>query len=94
MANKQLEIHPAALAEFKSAVLWYMERNQIAPTRFVAEVDRAIDLLLESPARWPAAELGTRRMILRRFPYAIMYRDGQNAIQILAVAHGHRQPGY
>ena len=63
MANKRLEIHPAALAEFKSAVVWYMERNQIAATRFVAEVDRAIDLIVESPARWPAAERGTRRMI-------------------------------
>jgi len=27
MAGKQVEIHPAALAELKSAVEWYLERS-------------------------------------------------------------------
>ncbi len=59
MAGKRLNIHPAALAELKSAVKWYLERSEPAAQEFVAEVDRAIDLVMESPKRWPAGECAT-----------------------------------
>lgn len=36
MAAKQLEIHPSALAEFKSALGWYLERNQTAAAKMRA----------------------------------------------------------
>lgn len=44
MAAKPLEIHPSALAEFKSALSWYLERNETAADKFVAELDRAIEI--------------------------------------------------
>jgi len=94
MATKRLEIHPAALAELKSALAWYLERSRSAATTFAAEVDRAINLIATSPARWPAGEHGTRKIVLRRFPYALIYRDLLDAVQILAIAHGHRRPAY
>jgi toxin ParE1/3/4 len=94
MAGKRLDIHPAALSELKSAVTWYMERSEPAAQEFVAEVDRAIDLVIESPGRWPAGEHNTRKFILQRFPFAITYREKDAVIQILAFAHGHRRPGY
>lgn len=34
MAPKNVEIHPDALAELKSAILWYAERSQPAAVRF------------------------------------------------------------
>jgi toxin ParE1/3/4 len=94
MAGKPLEIHPSALAEFRSAVAWYLERNTTAAAKFVAEVDRGVELLLKSPERWPAGEHGTRKFVLRRFPFAVVYREKQESIQILAIAHGHRRPEY
>ena len=94
MADRRLEIHPAALAELKSAVEWYFKRSETAAREFVAEVDRAIDLVVESPRRWPTGELGTRRFVLQRFPFAITYREKDSGVQILAFAHGHRRPGY
>jgi plasmid stabilization system protein ParE len=94
MAAKQLEIHPSALAELKSALSWYLERNQTAADKFAAELDRAMDLLTATPQRWPAGEHGSRKFILRRFPFAIVYREKEAAVQVLAIAHGHRRPGY
>ncbi|MGO9649194.1 MAG: type II toxin-antitoxin system RelE/ParE family toxin [Terriglobales bacterium] len=94
MAGKRLDIHPAALAELKSAVKWYLERSEPAAQEFVAEVDRAIDLVMDSPKRWPAGEYATRRFILQRFPFAVTYREKESGVQILAFAHGHRRPGY
>ena len=92
MAN--LDIHPSALAELKSAISWYLEQNETTANKFVAAIDRAIDLILESPRRWPAGELGTRKFVLQRFPYAVIYKDKESVVTIIAVAHGHRRPGY
>ena len=94
MAAKRIEIHPAALEELKSAVEWYLERSEPAAGEFVAEVDRAIALVMESPRRWLVGEDNTRRYVLQRFPFAITYRETESGVQILAFAHGHRRPGY
>jgi toxin ParE1/3/4 len=37
---------------------------------------------------------GTRKFLLRRFPYAVVYRITESAIQVIAVAHGRRRPSY
>jgi isopenicillin N synthase-like dioxygenase len=47
MAAKPVEIHPAALAEWKSALNWYLERSDAVALKFVAEVDRAIGLVAD-----------------------------------------------
>jgi plasmid stabilization system protein ParE len=94
MAAKPLEIHPAALAELKSALTWYLERSSTAAANFADELDRVINLTVKFPQRWPKADHGTRKFVLRRFPFAVVYREKQTAVQVLAVAHGHRQPGY
>jgi len=73
MADRRLEIYPAALAELKSAVEWYLERSAPAAQEFVAEIDRATALVMESPRRWPTGEHGTRRFVLQRFPFALTY---------------------
>jgi plasmid stabilization system protein ParE len=94
MADKRLVIHPEALEEFKTAVSWYLARSESAAHNFVSDVDQAVELILESPLRWPVFDYQTRRFVLRRFPFAIVYREKETAIQILAVAHGRRRPGY
>jgi toxin ParE1/3/4 len=85
MAVKPIEIHRDALAELKSAWRWYLERNESAADGFIAEIDRAIDLIAAPPARWPSGELGTRKFVLSRFPYAVVYREKLMTIQILAI---------
>jgi toxin ParE1/3/4 len=94
MAAKPLEIHPSALAELKTPLSWYLERNETAADKFAAELDSAMDLLSATPKRWPTGEHGSRKFILRRFPFAIFYREQPAVVQVLAIAHGHRRPGY
>jgi toxin ParE1/3/4 len=94
MAAKPIEIHADALAELKSALRWYLEPTESAADGFVAEIDRAIELIAAAPARWPSGELGTRKFVLARFPYAVIYREELMTVQILAIAHGNRRPRY
>ena len=39
-------------------------------------------------------DLDTRRAMLPRFPYGVVFLELGTEIRILAVAHAKRQPGY
>ena len=90
----QIGIHPEAIEESVAAERWYRERSGMAAAALVSEIDRAVDLIGEAPERWPRHILGTRRFVLRRFPYAIIFRAVSTGVEIVAVAHGRRRPGY
>ena len=95
MIIRQVEIHPEALAEAAAAVEWYGERSSRAPAAFIEEIENAVESILDAPNRWPIYELDCRRLPLFRFPYFIVYREkSASLVQIVAVAHGRRRPGY
>ena len=94
MASKKVEFHEEAALEYDAAVEWYLERSSMAASKFVDAVSRAMDMIVEAPHRWPAGSRGTRRFLLQRFPFAIVYRELPAAIQVLAIAHARRRPGY
>jgi plasmid stabilization system protein ParE len=68
---RPVEFHPDAVLEAQSAFAWYRDRNDSAAEAFLAELDRAVQLISESPIRWPIHVHGTRRFLLRRFPFAL-----------------------
>ena len=94
MARPSVELHPDAIAEARAAYLWYAERNPVAGDAFIAALDQAVDQILDRPERWPLYEHATRKYPLRRFPYSVIYRVTASGVQIIAVAHGRRRPGY
>jgi plasmid stabilization system protein ParE len=94
MAAKQVEFHPEASAEYEAAFDWYFQRSELVASKFAGQLSRAIDRIAESPQRWAANENNTRKFLLHGFPFAIVYRELPSIIQVLAVAHGHRRPGY
>jgi plasmid stabilization system protein ParE len=94
MARLPVDVHPEAVAEAAAAYDWYRERNEIAAMAFLAELDRAMELISEGSMRYPVYLHGTRRFLMRRFPFAVVYREVREAIQVVAIAHGRRKPGY
>ena len=94
MAEWEVELHPSAIDEARSARLWYAERSEQAADRFLAELDRAVEQVRNTPGRWPPYLHGTRHFIFRGFPYVLVYRTLATTVQVIAVAHGRRRPGY
>lgn len=94
MSRAALEFHPAAISEARAARQWYATRSPQAGDAFLAELDRAIERICEVPSRWPSYLHGTRRYLLHRFPYLVIYREIGPTLQVVAVAHGRRRPGY
>jgi plasmid stabilization system protein ParE len=94
MAGKSVLFHPEAAAEYEAAFAWYFERSELAASKFAKELDTAVETISETPHRWTNYIYGTRKFVLQRFPFIVVYRELSSSIQVLAVAHGRRRPGY
>jgi plasmid stabilization system protein ParE len=94
MTRPTLEFHPDAVEEARAAREWYAARSAAAADRFVAELEHALEQICDGPDQWPKYLHGTRQYTLRRFPYLVLYRQITTAVQVLAVAHARRRPGY
>ena len=90
----EIRFHPAARTEVTEAESWYRERSPLAAVGFSSEIARAVRLLSEAPDRYPPSAHGTRRFLLRRYPFSIFYRINSEVIEVVAVAHQKRRPDY
>ena len=94
MFPRQIDVHPEAVAEAQAAARWYRERSALAADAFLAELDRAVERIAENPEIYPHYARGTRRYLLQRFPFYLVYREVVGKLEIVAIAHGRRKPGY
>lgn len=89
-----VSFHPDADDEAIVAHDWYAERSIAAAESFERELDLSISAIADNPTLWSRYVHGTRRYLMKRFPFVIVYRAKPTHIEIIAVAHGRRRPGY
>ncbi|MBA5639708.1 type II toxin-antitoxin system RelE/ParE family toxin [Duganella sp. LX20W] len=90
---KRARFLPQAREEFLAEVAYYNTARSGTGTQFVAAVEAAVARALAFPLS--GAPLGpARRMMVRHFPFSIIYRDEAEGILVIAVAHRSRRPGY
>jgi plasmid stabilization system protein ParE len=95
MDGVHLEFHPDAEAEAESAVDWYAERSKPAAEGFLDALEVAVQQIGDAPDRWARYLHGTRRYLMKRYPFIVIYREkSASIVEIVAIAHGHRRPGY
>jgi toxin ParE1/3/4 len=61
---------------------------------FLAELDVAMLQIQEAPLRWPLFHQGYRRFVLHKFPFSVVYATRAELIEVIAIAHHRRRPGY
>jgi toxin ParE1/3/4 len=86
--------HADAGAEFAEAAAYYEEQDDGLGERFIAHADAAVAKLLSAPLIPRCVDGECRKVRLEKFPYAVIYRVGREAVQIIAVMHMSRRPGY
>ena len=96
--RKPLRLDREAEDEIEAGWRWYEERRPGLGAEFLAAVEEAL-LRLEGPAVSFAVAgmpqtLGVRRVLMRRFPYSVVFVDLPAERRVLAVAHGRRRPGF
>lgn len=94
MAGQRVDFHPEAVTEARAAYTWYEQRDRRAAEAFLGEVDHAVTRVLESPRAWPAFLGLSRRCLFDRFPFYLVYREQDDRIEVIAIVHARRRPGY
>ena len=89
------QFHPEAQAEHLETIVYYETQRPGLGASYLAEFESILELVCEAPTRYPI-ELNPdiRRVILRRFPFTVLFRESQGTVQVLAVAHHRRRPSY
>ena len=96
----KLRFHPDVAAELGHLAEWYEERREGLGAELRDEVGRALAAVVEQPTRWPlsrqpkARALGVRHLVIARFPLAVEYTTRGAIVEVFAVAHMGRRPGY
>jgi plasmid stabilization system protein ParE len=85
-------VQPAAAADIEEAFLWYEGQRVGLGLEFRSELEATIDRVAANPQLYQVVHRNTRRALLRRFPYGVLYRAYPEAIIVVAVMHGRRAP--
>jgi plasmid stabilization system protein ParE len=82
----------AAKSEFEDAAVWYDEQRFGLGEEFIVEIEQAIANAAAAPQRYPVVFGDIRRAVARRFPFSVYFRVRSDAMVVLAVFHGRRNP--
>jgi hypothetical protein len=63
-------------------------------TRFARSCSTRYDVVARDPLTWPRHGRRAQRYVFPRFPFSLVYRMRGDEVEVLAVAHGKRRPGY
>jgi plasmid stabilization system protein ParE len=92
--HKPLRIQSHAQEEINRAFNWYFERSPAAADAFLTEIDACLSQIADNPQLYPAFTKNTRRRVLSRFPYSVIFQQKEEIVLVVAVAHAKRRPGY
>jgi plasmid stabilization system protein ParE len=82
----------AARGDLDEARQWYREHAPHMVRHFRVAIDSVLARIAARPRQFPAASSRTRRALLQRFPYALIFREADDAIYVVAVFHTSRDP--
>lgn len=86
--------HGEAIAEVDAAASFYKEIQSELAHRFLDELEAALHRLQRQPLAYRLIEGNIRKCRIAHFPYGLIFRLQDDAIEILAVMHLRRLPGY
>ena len=96
---RRVRIHAAAAEEAAEAAAWYEKERPGLGADFQRALEAALDLLEEEivplvAVPGVAGSRGVKRLLLRRFPYAVIVRERADEVLVIAFAHTARRPRY
>jgi len=87
-----IRILSCAEREFSEAVDYYNEQSPGLGFEFAAEVSRAFNRIRSFPEAWPTFSKRTRRCMISRFPFAVVYQIREDCILVGGIMHLQRDP--
>lgn len=89
----RLLFSPEAQREILEAQAWYEARAEGLGIEFALAVETAAERALRTPAAFPFAEAEFQQVLMRKFPYSLIYHATESTVLVVACFHHRRQPG-
>jgi toxin ParE1/3/4 len=86
------EFHRLAEYELNEAAQYYDLEEPGLGAAFLEEIDRCLQSIQAAPEAGAILGGTVRRRLLRRFPYALLYKIKPSGIRVLAVMNLRRRP--
>ena len=80
-----------AATDVINAFEWYEAQRSGLGSEFIAALNRTFELLQQMPGAGPEVHAGIRRLLLKRFPYAIYYRIEGSIVEVRGCLHQRRR---
>ena len=91
-ARRRVVWSPAAEKEIAEAALWYQDQQAQLGDRFLDAVRSAAYTAATSPETYARVRGALRRILVHRFPYALIFRESAEELFVVACYHLHRNP--
>jgi plasmid stabilization system protein ParE len=85
-------VAPGAERDLKEAFFWYEDKRRGLGHDFLLQIDAGLRFIERNPRICPPEYRKTRKHLVKRFPYKIIYLLEKERIIVLAVIHGKRCP--
>lgn len=89
-----VRVLPQAEAELLHEVEYYSSARDGTGIRFQAAVEAALDRAVRHPLGGAPSTGGTRSVLVKGFPFSIIYLAGEQELLVVAIAAHRRKPGY
>jgi len=90
----KVRFYKAAERELDDAIAYYEHELPGLGDQFREAVQSALNRMKLFPEAYSPLSWRTRRCLVSKFPYGIIYKLQENEIVVIAVAHLHRKPEY
>lgn len=87
-----VRLHPDAEHELAEAQDWYDQQRKGLGAEFRVCIEEAVERIQRDPESYAVIHKGARQILVKRFPYSIIYRAEAQELVIYTVLHGSRHP--
>jgi plasmid stabilization system protein ParE len=88
----ELIVATEAEQDIAEAYGWYEDKRLGLGEEFLSRVDACIQSIVRNPELHRVVHENYRRMLVRRFPYAIFYESVDGVVTVYCVFHTSRDP--
>jgi len=85
--TREVHVRPETEQDLQDAHAWYRDIAPVLGEQFISAVDQAITLASDNPLAFQVLHRSLRRVLLRRFPYALFFAAEESRIVVLGVLH-------
>ena len=91
----RLDVLAEAKQEISDGIAWYAKTSTRNSKRFKERVGGMLKTVARNPKQFGWYDDDFRHVVLDPYPYTIIYHElPDGAVQVIAVAHTSREPGY